>query len=162
MTRYNKTELAIRLAAAEATIAAMRAQETPHVAGPQEAAAVIRATIGKAGVVQEHFVVLALTARSKITASRVTSIGSVANVEVHPRDVFRFAIAANAYAIVVGHCHPSGDVEPSETDVALTQRLVDAGRILGIPVLDHVIVSCSHEKSHSMAAHGTMPGSKNS
>lgn len=157
MSRYSKTELAILLAEAKATIAAMRVRETSPIKGPKDAAAAIRAAIGEAGGVQEHFVALVLNSRSKITASRVISIGSVDHLDVHPRDVFWFAISANAAAVIVGHCHPSGDVEPSDADVSLTQILVDAGRILGIPVLDHVIVSCAHDQSHSMRAHGTIP-----
>jgi DNA repair protein RadC len=71
-------------------------------------------------------------------------------VEVHPRDIFRPAIARNASAVLVAHNHPSGDVKPSEQDLALTKRLVEAGRLLGIPVLDHLIITKTDFASLSM------------
>jgi DNA repair protein RadC len=68
------------------------------------------------------------------------SVGSVDGTVVQPRDVFREATAAGAAAIVVFHNHPSGDAFPSADDGALTDRLVEAGELMGIPVLDHVVL----------------------
>ena len=60
---------------------------------------------------------------------------------VHPREVFKDAIMHNAYSVVLAHNHPSGDSEPSEDDLTITKRLVDAGKILGIEVIDHIIIT---------------------
>jgi DNA repair protein RadC len=91
---------------------------------------------------QETFVALYLTVRNALIGEpRVVAIGTVTGVEVHPRDVFRGAIAANAAGVVVLHNHPSGDPTPSAEDIELTRRLKACGDLLGIPVVDHVIVT---------------------
>ena len=69
-------------------------------------------------------------------------IGSIDNVNVHPRDVFREAIKLNATYIIVMHNHPSGDTHPSKEDVIMTERLVQTGELIGIKVVDHIIISC--------------------
>lgn len=97
---------------------------------------------------QETFVVLCLTVRNTLIGEpRVVAIGTVTGVEVHPRDVFRAAIAANAAGIVVLHNHPSGDPTPSIEDVELTRRLKACGDLLGIPVIDHVVVTVDRHVS---------------
>ena len=73
------------------------------------------------------------------------SIGSVNVTLVHPREVFKPAILLNAAAIIVAHNHPSGDPTPSPEDRALTARLIEAGRLLGIEVLDHLVLTASGE-----------------
>ncbi len=90
---------------------------------------------------KEHFLALYLDARNVIISQEVVSIGSLNANIVHPREVFRPAIANGAAAVILVHNHPSGDVSPSNEDLKLTSRLADAGRLLGIEVLDHVIVS---------------------
>jgi DNA repair protein RadC len=91
---------------------------------------------------QETFVVLCLTVRNTLIGEpHVIAIGTVTGVEVHPRDVFRAAVAANAAGIVVLHNHPSGDLTPSAEDIQLTRRLKACGDLLGIPVVDHVVVT---------------------
>lgn len=89
---------------------------------------------------QEHFVVLYLNARRELITSRVISIGSVDASIVHPREVFAPALRHNATAVIVGHNHPSGSPDPSHADILLTKRLVQAGQILGITVVDHIIL----------------------
>jgi len=74
-------------------------------------------------------------------ARETVSIGSLNASIVHPREVFKPAVIASAASIVLVHNHPSGDPEPSEEDLAITKRLVEAGELLGIAVLDHVIVA---------------------
>lgn len=97
---------------------------------------------------QETFVVLCLTVRNALIGEpRVVAIGTVNGVEVHPRDVFRAAIAANAAGIVVLHNHPSGDPSPSVEDVELTRRLKACGDLIGIPVVDHVVVATDRHVS---------------
>lgn len=69
------------------------------------------------------------------------SRGGLTSAALHPRDVFREAVRANAYAVVLSHNHPSGDCTPSESDIRVTRRLMDAGRMLGVPLNDHIIIS---------------------
>ena len=90
---------------------------------------------------KEHFVVLYLNARNQLIHKETISIGTLNASLVHPREVFKPAIDCLAASIIVAHNHPSGETEPSEADVMLTGRLVDAGRILGIEVADHLIIT---------------------
>jgi DNA repair protein RadC len=90
---------------------------------------------------REHFVVVLLNARHEVEAVETVSIGSLNASIVHPREVFVAAIRASAASVVLVHNHPSGDPEPSEEDLSITKRLVEAGELVGIAVLDHVIVA---------------------
>lgn len=90
---------------------------------------------------KEHFIALYLNARNTVIGEETISIGSLNANIVHPREVFRPAVSLAAAAVVLAHNHPSGDVTPSQEDLNLTARLVEAGRILGIEVLDHLIVA---------------------
>ena len=81
-----------------------------------------------------------LDRKNKMIGVNTVSVGSLTASVVHPREVFKPAILGNAAAVICGHKHPSGDPQPSQEDRALTTRLVDAGKLLGIQVLDHVIV----------------------
>ena len=92
------------------------------------------------GTDREHFVVLLLNRKNKVIGINTVSMGSLTASVVHPREVFKPAILANAAALICGHNHPSGDPAPSAEDRALTARLVTAGQILGIQILDHVII----------------------
>lgn len=97
---------------------------------------------------QETFVALYLTVRNTLVGEpHVVAIGCLTSVEVHPRDVFRGAIAANAAGIVILHNHPSGDPTPSAEDIELTRRLKACGDLLGIPVVDHVVVTADRHVS---------------
>jgi len=88
----------------------------------------------------EHFVVLHLNVKHRVISRQTVAIGSVASVDVHPREVFRVAVMIGASAVIVVHNHPSGEAAPSVEDNALTRRLVDCGKLLGIKVLDHVVI----------------------
>ena len=90
---------------------------------------------------REIFVVLHLDVRNRIVAHEITSIGSQTASLVHPREVFKSAILKGACSIILAHNHPSGDPSPSKDDVDLTNRLVEAGRLIGIDVLDHIIIA---------------------
>lgn len=90
---------------------------------------------------QEQFIVISLNGAYEIIAIRVVSIGILNRTIVHPREVFSDPIADRAAAIIVAHNHPSGSLEPSDEDMAITRRLAQSGEILGIPVLDHIIIS---------------------
>ena len=89
----------------------------------------------------EHFISISLTGANEIINIRVVSIGTLMNTLVHPREVFADILVDRAAAVIFAHNHPSGNVEPSEEDIQLTYRLVDAASILGIDVLDHIIFS---------------------
>jgi len=93
------------------------------------------------GKKKEHFYVLCLDTRNRVSNKRQVSIGNLDSSIVHPREVFKDAISSLAASVIFVHNHPSGDLEPSSEDVNLTRRLVEAGELLGIPVLDHIIVS---------------------
>ncbi|MBN2371371.1 MAG: DNA repair protein RadC [Vicinamibacteria bacterium] len=88
----------------------------------------------------ENFGLLALDVRHRLRREAVVSVGGFCASVVHPREVFAIALAARAVSLILFHNHPSGDPEPSSDDVALTRRLVAAGAILGIEVLDHMIL----------------------
>jgi DNA repair protein RadC len=90
---------------------------------------------------KEHFVVFYLDTRNQEIKREIISIGTLNESLVHPREVFEGAIKHNAAAIIVAHNHPSGSIDPSEDDVEITKRLVHAGRLLDIRVLQHVIVT---------------------
>ena len=88
----------------------------------------------------EQFGVLLLDTKHRVLRCTVLSVGTLDASIVHPREVFREAVAGGAAAIVVFHNHPSGDPEPSPEDTKLTERLMAAGVLMGISVLDHVIL----------------------
>ncbi|MBI5167456.1 MAG: DNA repair protein RadC [candidate division NC10 bacterium] len=92
------------------------------------------------GAKKEHFLALYLNARNQLIKKETISIGSLNANIVHPREVFHPAVGEAAASVILVHNHPSGDTEPSKDDIALTRRLVEAGRIMGIEVLDHIIV----------------------
>ncbi len=92
---------------------------------------------------KEHFIVFFLDTRNQEIKREVVSVGILNENLVHPREVFEPAIQCSAAQIIVAHNHPSGDTDPSEEDIAVTSKLKEAGRILGIEILDHIIVSQS-------------------
>lgn len=104
----------------------------------RDVAGVVRESVR--GTRRENFFALLLDARHRILALRVVSTGSLESAPVHPREVFSPAVREGAAAIVVAHNHPSGDPTPSAEDRAVTERLRQAGALLGIEVLDHVVV----------------------
>jgi len=95
---------------------------------------------------REEFWVVSLDCKHRPINANLVSVGSLSVAIVHPREVFKAAILSNAKAILLSHNHPSGDCKPSEEDYALTARLSEAGKVLGIDVLDHVVVgdNCYH------------------
>ncbi|MEK7541272.1 MAG: DNA repair protein RadC [Patescibacteria group bacterium] len=104
---------------------------------------------------KEHLVVFFLDARNQEITRQVVSVGTVNASIVHPREVFENAISHSAAQILLAHNHPSGDTEPSAEDIRITAQLADAGRILGIQVIDHVVISATHFTS--MKACGLLP-----
>ena len=90
---------------------------------------------------QEHFVCLTLNGASELIEKRIITIGLLDRSQVHPREVFADVIADRAAAVIFAHNHPSGDLQPSKADLTTQDQLVQAAKILGIRVLDHIIVS---------------------
>ena len=90
---------------------------------------------------QEHFICISLNGAHEVIATRVVTVGLVNSAQVHPREVFAEPIVDRACAVIVAHNHPSGDCEPSPEDLEITRVLREAGTILGIKLLDHIIFS---------------------
>jgi DNA repair protein RadC len=110
----------------------------PAITSPAEAAGLVMEILCHEQ--KEHFLALLLDTRNRVIAQETISVGSLQANIVHPREVFKVAIARSAAALIVLHNHPSGDPSPSEEDRAITARLVEAGALIGIPVLDHIII----------------------
>ncbi len=103
---------------------------------------------------RERFLVLLLNTKHEIIAHDLVSIGSGDRTIAEPKEVFKLALKLGAYAICVCHNHPSGHLNPSEADIKLTKRLVKAGDLLGIPVVDHLIIG--ENDYYSLKAKGDM------
>ena len=113
-------------------------QDAPILDGPELIAALLREENRAYDV--EHFQVVLLNTRRRLIRIDIVSRGTLDTILVHPREVFKPAIAANASAVVLVHNHPSGDPMPSEADIKVTRDLIRAGQLLKIEVLDHVII----------------------
>jgi DNA repair protein RadC len=111
----------------------------PRFATPRDAALYLLPHYGAYPV--ERFGVLLLDTRHRLISTRVLSVGSLDASLGHPREVFREALLAGAAAVVAFHNHPSGDPIPSRDDVSLTERLQQAGSVVGVPLVDHVILA---------------------
>ena len=90
---------------------------------------------------REHFVAIYLNARNELLFRKHIFIGTLNASLVHPREIFSEALRHNAASVILVHNHPSGDPEPSEDDLEITKRLIEAGKIMGIDVLDHIIIT---------------------
>jgi DNA repair protein RadC len=100
----------------------------------------------------ENLVVLMLNTRRRVTGWQVVSTGTLDTLLIHPREVFRAAILANAAALVLMHNHPSGDPQASEADIKVTRDLLRAGQLIKVEVLDHIIMgrpSVERPKAHT-------------
>lgn len=126
--------------------------DTQTINSPQDMENLLRNFIGDTD--REHFVEVCLNTKNEPIAIHTVSIGTLNSTCVHPREVFKIAILSNAAAIILGHNHPSGSPDPSKEDVEITKRLLNAGKILGIDVLDHIIIG--NGKSCSLKRKGLM------
>ena len=90
---------------------------------------------------REHLMTIYLNARNEMIFKKPMFIGTLNANLVHPREIFQEALKQNAAAVILVHNHPSGDAEPSEDDLAITKRIIEAGKTMGIDVLDHVIIT---------------------
>lgn len=110
----------------------------PRISGAGEACRFLRQAGSRD---RESLYAIHLDVRGRAIGLDEVARGTLTGVEVHPREVFKAAILNNAAAILIGHNHPSGDATPSRADIEITRRLSDSGKMLGIHVLDHVIVT---------------------
>lgn len=111
------------------------------VAGPQQAVPIFKKMLEGLDGDKEHFLMLALNARGRVIGVHHVATGVLTASLVHPREVYRPAIAMCAASIIVAHNHPSGDPTPSDEDEELTRRLAEAGKLLGIPLHDHIVLT---------------------
>ena len=93
---------------------------------------------------RENMHILHLDVRNRVIGSERIGIGTLSAVDAHPREIFKAAILNNSASIIMAHNHPSGQISPSQADIDLTERVIKAGKLLGIPVHDHVIVGADH------------------
>lgn len=114
---------------------------------PEDATPILRDLIGPLMTDREAFVLVLLDARHAVANAGVISVGTLNASLVHPREVFRAAVADGAAAIIVAHNHPSGNPKPSGDDLDLTKRLDKCGDLLGIALLDHLILTETEQTS---------------
>lgn len=128
----------------------IRRQTRINVGGPED----IVTLLGEMGQLdQEEFRIVLLNTKGDVLGIETLFVGGLDGVEVYPREIFRRAVARSAASIIVAHNHPSGDPTPSREDRRLTERLEQAGSLMGIPIVDHVIIGRSR---HMSLHHGEM------
>lgn len=119
-------------------LAAAGVEERPLVSSPQEVSNLVMEEMRYLD--REHFRAVLLDSKNRVVAIEAVAVGILNSSLVHPREVFKAAVVRSAAAVILVHNHPSGDPSPSHDDIAITQRLVEAGKIIGIQVLDHIII----------------------
>ena len=112
--------------------------QTRQILSPNDAYEMIKEQLE--GLDREQFIIACLNTKNEPTNISVVSVGTLNKAIVHPRELFKTAILSNAASIMAFHNHPSGDTEPSQQDIQLTNRLYEAGELLGIKLLDHLII----------------------
>jgi DNA repair protein RadC len=129
--------------------------EQTRLSGSSDAQAVIRNLIKLQGQSdREQFCVLLLDAKNKTIGLNIVSTGSLSSAMVHPREVLKPAILANASAMILAHNHPSGELTPSPQDKAITKKIIQASSIIGITVHEHLIISMEDNCYFSFADQG--------
>ena len=111
-----------------------------RINGPIDAAQMIAVVLDLEHEAQEVLCEICLDVKNQVTAILEVSRGTLSASVVHPREIFRGAILHNSAAVIIFHNHPSGDTTPSTEDIDLTRRLTESGKILDIPLLDHIII----------------------
>ena len=119
-------------------IASAKPVEKIHLSCPQDVAELLMPRLRYA--VKEQFIVILLNGKNKVIGTEVISEGSLSSSIVHPREVYASALLNHAAAIMVAHNHPSGDPKPSDEDREITSLLVRSGKVLGIPLVDHIVI----------------------
>ncbi|MEG6523137.1 RadC family protein [Desulfotomaculum sp. 1211_IL3151] len=119
-------------------LAAMPGEERTVIRCPEDVCALLMEDLRNLD--REHFLALLLNTKNQVLARETISIGTLNSSVVHPRELFKMAIRRSAACMILVHNHPSGDPTPSREDIALTKRLIEAGEIIGIDVLDHIVI----------------------
>ena len=112
--------------------------QTRTISSPKDAYEMIKEQLE--GLDREQFIIACLNTKNEPTNITVVSVGTLNKAIIHPREVFKTAILSNAASIMAFHNHPSGETTPSQQDIQLTKRLYEAGELLGIKLLDHLII----------------------
>lgn len=119
------------------------------IRSPEDAAKLLRPLLQDAD--REHFLVVCLDTKNQVNSITTCHVGTLNASVVHPREVFKTAVLGNAASILVAHNHPSGSAAPSQEDISVTKRISEAGEVLGIELLDHLIIAgdefCSLKES---------------
>ena len=134
--RIARLEAAVELG--RRVLAARAAKKSEAISTPEQVVELVEPLV--AGEKREHFWALCLDTKNHLLRLDEVSVGSLNASIVHPRELFRSAVSVSAAAMVIVHNHPSGDSSPSGADIQLTRRLIKAGDVVGIEVLDHVII----------------------
>ena len=113
------------------------------VRSPEDAYEIFNKVFDAENLTKEHLFLASLNTKNKVVALHIVHIGSVNASIVHSREVFQLALLDNASSIIIAHNHPSGDPLASQEDVQVTKRIVEAGKIIGIELLDHIILGAS-------------------
>ena len=120
-----------------------------YISCPEDAAEIAAKHFEDMASDREVFSVMLLDVKNRVIGINVVSIGSLSASVVHPREVFKAAILANAASVILTHNHPSGESKPSREDIEVTRRMVQVGRIMDIHVLDHIIIGDGTGESFS-------------
>ena len=126
-----------------------------QVGSPKDAHDILRPFIGNQAD-REHLVVMTLDTKNKAIGINLVSLGDLNSAIATPREVFKVAVLQNACSLIIAHNHPSGSVEPSEEDLAISRRLDAAGKVMGIDVLDHMVFG-EHGAFASLRERGFFP-----
>lgn len=132
-------------------------QKKKKIAAPWDIVPILQALLKQADETdnqKEHFWCIGLNGANVVQYVELVTLGLIDQCHVHPREVFSHAIHKRAVAIIIGHNHPSDECEPSREDCGVTRRIKASGDILGIPLLDHVVIS--ENSFYSFAEHGML------
>jgi len=152
--KRTKHELLLELGRTRAILTRLEAREATEISEPMLGVNALREHTDIGSLEQEHFWAIHLNASQRVLKISLVAKGSLAQVSVHPRDIFRDAVRMNAHSIILAHNHPSESPTPSPADLELTERMVEAGKLLGIPVLDHLVIC--RDSFVSIASEGLM------
>ena len=114
--------------------------ENKKIGSPEDSYNMLKEVFNPGELAEEVLLMISLNTKNRVTGLFEVSRGTLDASLVHPREVFKRAILNNASSIIIAHNHPSGNLKPSREDIELTRKLMDAGRILGISLLDHIII----------------------
>lgn len=133
-------------------VAMATAWDRPAIKSPENAAALVMEEMRHLD--REHFWALLLNTKNQVLSREIVSIGTLNSSAIHPRELYKAAIRRSAAGVILVHNHPSGDPTPSQQDIDVTKRLIEAGNIIGINVLDHLVIG--DNKFVSFKARGLM------